>query len=54
VALNTSAVYLGQAIGSGVGGQILKNGASPLLGWTALGFLILALITSLYANRLKV
>jgi MFS transporter, DHA1 family, inner membrane transport protein len=53
VALNTSAVYLGQAIGSGVGGQILKNGASPLLGWTALGFLILALITSLYAKTLK-
>ncbi len=54
VALNTSAVYLGQAIGSGVGGQILKTGASPISGWTALGFLILALITSIYANRLKV
>ena len=54
VALNTSAVYLGQAIGSGVGGQLLKNGASAVSGWTALGFLILALITSLYANRLKV
>jgi MFS transporter, DHA1 family, inner membrane transport protein len=54
VALNTSAVYLGQAIGSGVGGQLLKSGASPVSGWTALIFLILALITSLYANRLKV
>ena len=54
VALNTSAVYLGQAIGSGVGGQFLKGGASPISGWMALGFLILALFASLYANRLKV
>jgi MFS transporter, DHA1 family, inner membrane transport protein len=54
VALNTSAVYLGQAIGSGAGGQILKNGASPISGWTALGLLILALIASLYAKNLKV
>ena len=53
VALNTSAVYMGHAIGSGVGGQILKNGASQVSGWTALGFLILALITSLYAKTLK-
>jgi MFS transporter, DHA1 family, inner membrane transport protein len=54
VALNTSAVYLGQAIGSGVGGMLLKGGVSPLSGWTALGFLILALLASLCATRLKV
>ena len=54
VALNTSAVYLGQAIGSGVGGQLLKGGATALSGYTALGFLILALAASLYATRLKV
>ena len=53
VALNTSAVYLGQAIGSAVGGQLLKNGALPISGWTALSFLILALVISLYAHRLK-
>lgn len=54
VALNTSAVYLGQAIGSGVGGQILKGGASVISGYTALGFLVLALAASLLATRLKV
>ena len=53
VALNTSAVYLGQAIGSGVGGQLLKGGATVISGYTALGFLILALAASLYATRLK-
>ena len=53
VALNTSAVYLGQAIGSAVGGQLLKDGATPISGWTALSFLILALLTSLYAHRLR-
>ena len=54
VALNTSAVYLGQAIGSGVGGQMIKGGATAMSGYTALGFLILALAASLYATRLKV
>jgi MFS transporter, DHA1 family, inner membrane transport protein len=54
VALNTSAVYLGQAIGSGVGGQMIKGGASVISGYTALGFLVLALAVSLLATRLKV
>ena len=54
VALNTSAVYLGQAIGSGVGGQLLKGGATAISGFTALMFLVLALAASLYATRLKV
>ena len=54
VALNTSAVYLGQAIGSGVGGQMIKSGATAVSGYNALGFLVLALAASLYATRLKV
>ena len=54
VALNTSAVYLGQAIGSGVGGQLLKGGANVVSGWTALVFLSLALAASIFATRLKV
>ena len=53
VALNTSAVYLGQAVGSGVGGQLIKNGANVISGWTALTFLIAALAASIYATRLK-
>ena len=54
VALNTSAVYLGQAVGSGVGGQLIKNGANVMSGWTALVFLIAALAASIFATRLKV
>jgi MFS transporter, DHA1 family, inner membrane transport protein len=54
VALNTSVVYLGQAIGSGIGGAIIKNGASitmPIIGVT---LVTIALATSLFATQLKV
>ncbi len=52
VALNTSVVYVGQAIGAGVGGRLVANGISPLLAWTACGFTVLALIVSLAATRM--
>lgn len=54
VALNTSAVYLGQAIGSGVGGFLITGGASVIMAWTGLAFLLLSLAASLMATRLKV
>ncbi|MDE2444981.1 MAG: MFS transporter [Alphaproteobacteria bacterium] len=54
VALNTSGVYLGQAVGAGVGGILIKDGATFVSGSTALVFLGLALAASLYATRLKV
>jgi MFS transporter, DHA1 family, inner membrane transport protein len=53
VALNTSAVYLGQAIGAGAGGALIKGGANVMMAWTGLVFLILALAASLLATRLK-
>jgi MFS transporter, DHA1 family, inner membrane transport protein len=52
VALNTSVVYLGQAVGAGVGGRLVAQGISPLLAWTACGFAALALIVSLAATRM--
>ena len=52
VALNTSAVYLGQAIGSATGGAIIARGISPGFGLAALGFALAALIASLLATRL--
>jgi MFS transporter, DHA1 family, inner membrane transport protein len=54
VALNTSAVYLGQAIGAGAGGALIKNGATVTSAWVALIFLVLSLAASLFATRLKV
>jgi MFS transporter, DHA1 family, inner membrane transport protein len=52
VALNTSVVYVGQAIGAGVGGRLVAKGVSPTLAWTACGFTVAALIASLAATRL--
>jgi MFS transporter, DHA1 family, inner membrane transport protein len=54
VALNTSAVYLGQAVGAGAGGALIKGGATVTSAWVALTFLILSLAVSLYATKLKV
>lgn len=54
VALNTSAVYLGQAIGAGAGGALIKGGATVTSAWVALTFLVLSLAASLFATRLKV
>jgi MFS transporter, DHA1 family, inner membrane transport protein len=52
VALNTSVVYVGQAVGAGAGGWLVAKGISPALAWTACGFTILALLASLAATRL--
>lgn len=53
VALNTSAVYLGQSIGAASGGFVIKSGISANIAWTAVGFLVLAAIFSIAAQRLK-
>jgi predicted MFS family arabinose efflux permease len=40
VALNTSAIYVGQAVGSGLGGLLIENAWYPALGYVAIGVLI--------------
>ena len=52
VALNTSAVYLGQSVGAAMGGFAIKGGISTDIAWMAVGFLVLAVILSMTATRL--
>ena len=54
VALNTSAVYLGQSVGAATGGFVIKNGISADVVWMALVFLGLAVVMSVAATRLGV
>ena len=53
VALNTSAVYLGQSIGAAAGGFVIKAGISASIAWAAVCFLVLAGVFSITAQRLK-
>lgn len=52
VALNTSVVYLGQSVGSAVGGRLIDSGLMARTPIVALGFLVGALLLSLLAQRL--
>jgi predicted MFS family arabinose efflux permease len=52
VSLNTSVVYVGQAVGAGLGGWFVKGGATAAIAWTAAAFTLASLITSLLASRL--
>lgn len=52
VALNTSVVYLGQAIGSAAGGRMIDDGQMQATPFVALGFMASALVLSLLAERL--
>jgi predicted MFS family arabinose efflux permease len=45
VALNTSSIYVGQAIGSGAGGWLFTHGHHHLMGYAAIAFLLAALGT---------
>ena len=51
LALNTSAMYTGQAIGAASGGAILSAGGYAQLSWTALAFVLVALTLSLVLGR---
>lgn len=53
IALNTSVVYLGQAMGAGIGGWFVDRGISAAIAWTACAFAVAALAVSLVASRLK-
>lgn len=52
VALNTSAVYLGQSVGAAAGGLVIVNGITVDIAWTATAFLVLATLVSIAASRL--
>jgi predicted MFS family arabinose efflux permease len=52
VALNTSAVYLGQSVGAAAGGFVIKPGITANIAWTAVGFLMMAAVMSVTAQRL--
>ena len=54
VALNTSAVYLGQSVGAATGGFAIKDGISANSAWMAVVFLVLAVVLSITATRLTV
>lgn len=51
IALNTSIVYLGQAAGTFLGGQLLVSGQPRLAGFLAVAFLALALLISMVLHR---
>ncbi|MGE4241001.1 MFS transporter [Ramlibacter sp.] len=51
VALNTSAIYAGQAIGAGGGGWLITHMGMGALGWAAAAWIALAMIASAMATR---
>ena len=51
IALNTSAIYLGQASGSALGGALIKADAMATLPFAAAGIMLLALAVSVVAGR---
>ena len=53
VALNTSAMYAGQAIGTALGGLLISRGRMDDLHWYSLATLLLALVASLWASYLS-
>lgn len=49
IALNTSAIYLGQAVGAASGGWLIAHGQMLNLHWFGLGGLLVALAVSRWA-----
>ena len=54
LALNTSAIYLGQAAGAASGGWLIAHGGFAPLHWVGLGWMLLAIALSLWVGRQKV
>jgi predicted MFS family arabinose efflux permease len=52
VALNTSALYLGQGVGSAVGGVMIAQGGMLHLHWAGLALVLLAMLLSWQAQRM--
>ncbi len=53
VALNTSAIYLGQGVGSAVGGWMIDHNLMQHLHWAGLAGLLLAMVVSYAAQRMS-
>ena len=51
LALNTSAIYIGQAVGAGGGGALLAVGGYAPLPWAALAWMVLAILLSVWVSR---
>ena len=51
VALNTSVLYLGQAAGSAIGGELITRGLPAAMGPTGVAFMLLSLTASWWAHR---
>ena len=51
MALNTSAIYLGQAIGASSGGWLIAHGGYAPLNWFGLAWVVTAIAVSLWAGR---
>lgn len=54
IALNTSAMYAGQAVGAASGGWLIGQGHMSQLHWAGLGGLLLAMAVSGWATRLAI
>jgi predicted MFS family arabinose efflux permease len=51
MALNTSAIYLGQAAGAASGGWLIAHGGYAPLNWFGLAWLLVAIGLSVWAGR---
>ncbi|HWH84558.1 MAG TPA: MFS transporter [Burkholderiaceae bacterium] len=54
MALNTSAIYLGQAVGAGSGGWLIAHAGYAPLHWFALAWLLVAIGLSVWVGRQRV
>ncbi|WP_089264901.1 MFS transporter [Tardiphaga sp. OK246] len=53
VSLNTSMLYVGQAIGSGIGGALFAGGYFHASGFVAMGFLTTALVAIAFSRKMS-